>query len=44
MKKHLESIGVTHAHISLTDDAGIAVAFVVLENLAPRASRLEPSS
>jgi len=36
MKQHLESIGVTHAHISLTDDAGVAVAFVVLENLTPR--------
>ena len=31
MKAHLESLGVTHAHVSLTDDAGIAVAFVVLE-------------
>jgi holo-[acyl-carrier protein] synthase len=43
MEQHLKSLGVTHAHISLTDDAGVAVAFVVLENLAPRASRLEPS-
>ena len=31
MAAHLESLGVTHAHLSLTDDAGVAVAFVVLE-------------
>jgi holo-[acyl-carrier protein] synthase len=31
MAKHLEKLGVTSAHISLTDDAGVAVAFVVLE-------------
>ena len=31
MKTHLESLGVTRAHVSLTDDAGVAVAFVVLE-------------
>ena len=31
MKAHLDSLGVTRAHISLTDDAGVAVAFVVLE-------------
>ncbi len=31
MQKHLDAIGVTAAHISLTDDAGVAVAFVVLE-------------
>ena len=31
MAKHLEKLGVTNAHISLTDDAGVAVAFVVLE-------------
>ena len=31
MQRHLDSMGVTGAHISLTDDAGIAVAFVVLE-------------
>lgn len=31
MKEHLDSLGVTHAHVSLTDDAGVAVAFVVLE-------------
>jgi holo-[acyl-carrier protein] synthase len=32
MKAHLEGLGVTHAHLSLTDDAGVAVAFVVLES------------
>lgn len=31
MARHLESLGVKQAHISLTDDAGVAVAFVVLE-------------
>lgn len=31
MDAHLKSMGVTRAHISLTDDAGMAVAFVVLE-------------
>lgn len=31
MADHLASLGVTHAHVSLTDDAGVAVAFVVLE-------------
>jgi holo-[acyl-carrier protein] synthase len=31
MAEHLARIGVTASHISLTDDAGIAVAFVVLE-------------
>ena len=31
MARHLEAMGVTRAHISLTDDAGVAVAFVVLE-------------
>ena len=31
MKKYLVQIGVAHAHITLTDDAGVAVAFVVLE-------------
>jgi holo-[acyl-carrier protein] synthase len=43
MAQHLKTLGVTDSHITLTDDAGIAVAFVVLENLAPRASRLAPS-
>ncbi len=31
MARHLRDIGVTASHISLTDDAGLAVAFVVLE-------------
>lgn len=31
MARHLAAIGVTASHISLTDDAGVAVAFVVLE-------------
>ncbi len=31
MAAHLRSLGVTASHISLTDDAGVAVAFVVLE-------------
>ena len=31
MAAHLASLGVTNSHISLTDDAGVAVAFVVLE-------------
>jgi holo-[acyl-carrier protein] synthase len=31
MARHLEGIGVKSSHISLTDDAGVAVAFVVLE-------------
>ena len=31
MARHLKELGVTHSHISLTDDAGVAVAFVVLE-------------
>ncbi len=31
MARHLSGIGVTAAHLSLTDDAGIAMAFVVLE-------------
>lgn len=31
MARHLAAIGVTASHISLTDDAGIAMAFVVLE-------------
>jgi holo-[acyl-carrier protein] synthase len=52
MEDHLRVLGVTVSHLSLTDDAGVAVAFVVLEgeDLAPRASglmlssRLTPSS
>lgn len=31
MVDHLGKLGVTRAHISLTDDAGVAFAFVVLE-------------
>ena len=31
MQRHLESIGVVRAHISLTDDEDVAMAFVVLE-------------
>lgn len=31
MAAHLRSLGVTGAHLSLSDDAGMAVAFVVLE-------------
>ena len=31
MAKHLKKLGVTSSHVSLTDDAGVAVAFVVLE-------------
>lgn len=31
MAAHLASLGVTASHVSLTDDAGVAFAFVVLE-------------
>jgi len=31
MEKHLKNLGVKTAHISPTDDSGVAVAFVVLE-------------
>ena len=31
MADHLAALGVTRAHLSLTDDAGVAMAFVVLE-------------
>ena len=31
MARHLKRMGVIQAHVSLTDDAGVAVAFVVLE-------------
>jgi holo-[acyl-carrier protein] synthase len=31
MALHLKELGVSASHISLTDDAGVAVAFVVLE-------------
>jgi holo-[acyl-carrier protein] synthase len=45
MTSHLQMMGVTRAHLSLTDDAGVAMAFVVLEaDLAPRPSSLVPSA
>ena len=31
MAEHLKKIGVTQSHVSLSDDGGVAVAFVVLE-------------
>jgi holo-[acyl-carrier protein] synthase len=31
MKRHLDAMGVKRMHISLTDDAGVAFAMVVLE-------------
>ena len=31
MARHLADLGVTASHLSLTDDAGVAMAFVVLE-------------
>jgi holo-[acyl-carrier protein] synthase len=31
MAEHLKTLGVTEMHVSLSDDAGVAVAFVVLE-------------
>jgi holo-[acyl-carrier protein] synthase len=31
MHEHLKSRGITEYHVSLSDDAGVAVAFVVLE-------------
>jgi holo-[acyl-carrier protein] synthase len=31
MQRHLEGLGVSRMHISLTDDAGVAFAMVVLE-------------
>ena len=31
MATHLKRMGVTQSHLSLSDDAGVAVAFVVLE-------------
>ncbi|HEY4998180.1 MAG TPA: holo-ACP synthase [Usitatibacter sp.] len=31
MAEHLKALGVSGLHISLTDDAGVAMAFVVLE-------------
>ena len=41
MAKHLKTMGVTSAHVSLTDDAGVAVAFVVLEG-TPRSTPWAP--
>ena len=35
MAAHLASLGVTGMNLSLTDDAGVAVAFVVLEGERP---------
>ena len=32
MTAHLKTLGVSRMHLSLTDDAGVAVAFVVLED------------
>ncbi len=31
MARHLDGLGVKSSHLSLTDDAGLAMAFVVLE-------------
>lgn len=36
MAAYLASRGITRSHVSLTDDAGVAVAFVVLEGPSPR--------
>ena len=36
LAEHLKAIGVTDFHLSLTDDAGVAVAFVVLEGREAR--------
>jgi holo-[acyl-carrier protein] synthase len=38
MAAHLEQLGITGLHISLTDDADIAMAFVVLEAVPARAA------
>ena len=38
MARHLKKLGVTSSHLSLTDDAGVAVAFVVLEGPRPGAA------
>jgi|KBSSwiStaDraftv2_1062776.scaffolds.fasta_scaffold15055_8 holo-[acyl-carrier protein] synthase len=43
MSDYLARNGVTHFHVSLTDDAEIAMAFVILECLPPSASRRPPS-
>jgi holo-[acyl-carrier protein] synthase len=42
MSDYLARNGVTHFHVSLTDDTDIAMAFVILESLSPPASRLPP--
>ena len=42
MSAYLSRTGVTHFHVSLTDDTDIAMAFVVLESLPPPASRPTP--
>jgi holo-[acyl-carrier protein] synthase len=34
MEKHLKQLGVAACHVSLTDDGGVAMAFVVLEGRA----------
>ena len=36
MEKHLKKLGVTHSHLSLTDDGDVAMAFVVLEGEGAR--------
>ena len=42
MAQYLADNGITTFHVSLTDDADIAMAFVVLESLPPSASGLSP--
>ena len=37
MSEYLSRNGITHFHVSLTDDAQIAMAFVVLEHVPPAA-------
>jgi holo-[acyl-carrier protein] synthase len=44
MSAYLSQNGVTHFHVSLTDDTDIAMAFVVLESLPPSALRPPLSS
>jgi len=43
MSDYLSRNGITHFHVSLTDDAEIAMAFVILEHLPPSALCLPPS-
>ena len=38
MAAHLRKMGVVSSHVSLTDDAGVAIAFVVLEGPPPQRS------